>query len=32
MAKINFTKEHLEKMKELAIDMLLNNMSITTNM
>lgn len=32
MAKINFTKEHLEKMKELAIDMLLNNMSITTTM
>lgn len=32
MAKINFTKEHLEKMKELAIDMLLNNMSITTPM
>lgn len=32
MAKINFTKEHLEKMKELVIDMLLRNESITTKM
>lgn len=32
MAKINFTKEHYEKMKELAIDMLLKNYSISTKM
>lgn len=32
MAKINFTKEHFERMKELAVDMLLNNESVTTKM
>lgn len=32
MGKINFTKEHFEKMKSLAITMLLNNESVTTKM
>ena len=32
MGKINFTKEHFERMKELAVDMLLNNESVTTKM
>lgn len=32
MTKINFTKEHLEKMKGLAVDMLLKNESVTTKM
>lgn len=32
MAKINFTKEHFEKMKELAVDMLLKNESVSTKM
>lgn len=32
MTKINFTKEHLQKMKELAIDMLLKNESVATKM
>lgn len=32
MGKINFTKEHFEKMKTLAVDMLLNNESVTTKM
>ena len=32
MTKINFTKEHLEKMKRLAVDMLLKNESVTTKM
>lgn len=32
MAKINFTKEHFERMKELAVDMLFNNESVTTKM
>lgn len=32
MAKINFTKEHFERMKELAVDMLLKNESVTTKM
>lgn len=32
MAKINFTKEHLEEMKELAVEMLLKNESVTTKM
>lgn len=32
MAKINFTKAHLEEMKELAINMLLKNESVTTKM
>lgn len=30
MAKINFTKEHFEKMKSMAIDMLLKNESVST--
>ncbi len=32
MAKINFTKEHFERMKELAVNMLLKNESVTTKM
>lgn len=32
MGKINFTKENFERMKELAVDMLLNNESVTTKM
>lgn len=32
MTKINFTKEHLEKMKGLAVDMLLKNESVATKM
>ena len=32
MGKINFTKEHFERMKELAVDMLLSNESVTTKM
>lgn len=32
MGKINFTKEHFERMKELAVNMLLNNESVTTKM
>lgn len=32
MAKINFTKEHFEKMKSMAIDMLLKNESVSTKM
>lgn len=30
--KINFTKEHFERMKELAVNMLLNNEYLTTKM
>lgn len=30
MAKINFTKEHFDEMKELAVDMLLKNEVVTT--
>lgn len=32
MAKINFTKEHLEKMKSLAVKMLLDNTTIPNNL
>lgn len=32
MAKVNFTKEHYAKMKELAVDMLINNLVINTKM
>lgn len=32
MGKINFTKEHFEEMKDLAVDMLLKNESVTTKM
>lgn len=32
MGKINFTKEHFEKMKSMAADMLLKNESVTTKM
>lgn len=32
MTRINFTKEHLEKMKGLAVDMLLKNESVATKM
>lgn len=32
MGKINFTKEHFEEMKELALEMLLKNESVTTKM
>lgn len=32
MGKINFTKEHFERMKSMASDMLLNNESVTTKM
>lgn len=32
MAKVNFTKEHYAKMKELAVDMLVNNLVINTKM
>lgn len=32
MGKINFTKEHFEKMKSMAVDMLLKNESVTTKM
>lgn len=32
MAKINFTKEHFDKMKNLAVEMLFNNDSVVTKM
>lgn len=32
MARINFTKEHFEKMKELSVEMLIKNESVTTKM